>query len=142
MEMVLTEREWMLLDLLLEQDQSLFACAMAVREATTDSPDHTALHLLPDPRVREHTLAALMTLYQAGFIELLRGTLAVRPDGTIATGRKRGVPRVETLRLLLAEHPWHRDHGALALHSSLRQRWTACATRDLRTRWRRESGEP
>ena len=52
-----------------------------------------------------------MTLSQAGFIELLRGTLAVRPDGTSATGRKRSVPRVETLRLLLAEHTWHRDHG-------------------------------
>lgn len=113
MVMVLTEREWMVLDLLLEADQSLFACAMAVREAATNPPDHTALHLrlLPDPLVREQTLAALMTLAQAGFIELLRGTLAVRPDGTIATGRKRGVPRVETIRLLLAEHTWHRDHG-------------------------------
>lgn len=111
MAMVLTECEWILLDLLLEADQSLFAYAMAVREAATNPPDHTALHLLPDPLVREHTLAALITLYQAGFIELLRGTLAVRPDGTIATGRKRGVPRVETLRLLLAENTWHRDHG-------------------------------
>lgn len=105
MEMVLTEREWMLLDLLLEADQSLFARAVAVRNAATEPPDHSALHLhlLPDPLVREHTLAALMTLSQAGFIELLRGTLAVRPDGTSATGRKRGVPRVKTLRLLLAE---------------------------------------
>lgn len=111
METVLTEGEWMLLDLLLEADQSLFACAMAVREAATDLPDHTALHLLPDPLVREQTLAALMNLYQAGFIELLRGTLALRPNGTIVTGRKRGVPRMETLRLLLNEHTWHRDHG-------------------------------
>lgn len=111
MEMVLTKCEWMLLELLLEVDRSLFACAVAVSEAATEPSDHTALHLLPDPLVREHTLAALITLYQAGFIELLRGTLAVRPDGTIATGRKRGVPRVETLRLLLAENTWHRDHG-------------------------------
>ena len=112
MEMVLTKCEWMLLELLLDMDRSLFACAVAVSEAATEPPDHTALHLhlLPDPLVREHTLAALMTLAQAGFIELLRGTLAVRPDGTIATGRKRGVPRVETLRLLLAENTWHRDH--------------------------------
>lgn len=110
MEMVLTECEWLLLERLLEADRSLFACAVAVSQGAIDkhSPHQQRLS---DSLVREQTRAALMILYQVGFIELLRGTLAVRPDGTMATGRQRRVPRVETLRLLLAENTWHRDHG-------------------------------
>lgn len=82
MQIVLTEREWMLLELLIEADNSLFECALAVHFEADDATaaDVIPASLRPEPMLRERTRAALLTLYDAGFIAMLHGPLMRQPN--------------------------------------------------------------
>lgn len=108
MQLVLTKREWMLLELLIEADDTLFECALAVHFAADDPITPASLH--PEPMLRERTRAALLTLYHAGFIEMLQGPLMLQPNGVYTREPTQVVPAAEAWIILHTPSAWDQDH--------------------------------